>query len=215
MYICTCFLLKYRQLLVVYWRQIGGSILPKAITFLSCACIVATLFFVSGCKSSGSSDDSSDDSSGSGSSGGTTTYSIGFSQEGHESTWRDAQIASIKSSLSGAGYTVIYKDANLSHTQQIADVRSLITSKVKVIVLDCVQDTGWETVLGEAKTAGIPVIFADKGATLTDTTLYASSVTSDFTEEAKQVAIALAAKFPAGGVDIVELEGTSGSAAAV
>jgi galactofuranose transport system substrate-binding protein len=71
-------------------------------------------------------------------------------------------------------------------------------------------------VLGEVRSAGIPVILMDRGIELSDTSLYASLIGSDFIEEGRRAGRWLLENTRAvpGEIDIVELQGTVGSAPA-
>lgn len=73
-------------------------------------------------------------------------------------------------------------------------------------------ETGWETVLQEAKDAGIPVIMVDRRADV-PRELYATYLGSDFVEEGRKAGNEMNNLLPDGG-KIVELVGTVGSAPA-
>ena len=47
-------------------------------------------------------------------------------------------------------------------------------------------ESGWDTVLKEAKDANIPVILTDRAVDSADTTLYKTFLGSDFVEEGKK-----------------------------
>jgi simple sugar transport system substrate-binding protein len=78
-----------------------------------------------------------------------------------------------------------------------------------------VVETGWDTVLIEARDAGIPVILTDR-AVSSDPSLYAGFLGSDFVEEGRKAGRWVSEKFAAAtdDVNIVELQGTVGSAPA-
>lgn len=84
---------------------------------------------------------------------------VGFSQVGAESEWRVANTESIKSALSEEnGYVLIFDDARQEQENQIRAIRSFIQQDVDYIVFSPKVETGWKTVLQEARDAGIPVI---------------------------------------------------------
>lgn len=139
---------------------------------------------------------------------------VGFSQVGAESAWRTAETQSIKSEAAKRGVTLKFSDAQGKQANQIKAVRSFVTQKVDVIVIAPVVETGWEPVLHEAKAAGIPVILVDRGIKVTDESLYATLIASDFVEEGRMAAEWLARKTD-GRAKIVELEGTTGAAPAI
>lgn len=139
---------------------------------------------------------------------------VGFSQVGAESAWRTAETQSVKSEAEKRGVTLKFADAQGKQANQIKAVRSFVAQKVDVIVIAPIVETGWEPVLTEAKTAGIPVILVDRGIKVSDESLYATLIASDFVEEGRMAATWLAKK-TGGKASIVELEGTTGSAPAL
>jgi galactofuranose transport system substrate-binding protein len=140
-------------------------------------------------------------------------YVMGFAQIGAESEWRTAETGSIKEAAAKAGFTLKFSDAQQKQENQIKAVRSFITQKVDIIALDPVVETGWDTVLKEAKTANIPVMIVDRNVK-SPKSLYRTFIGSDFTEEGKNACIQLSKILNKKG-NIVVLEGTVGSAAAV
>ncbi|MEU6719279.1 ABC transporter substrate-binding protein [Nonomuraea sp. NPDC046802] len=154
--------------------------------------------------------------SGSGGSGGGDSITMGFSQVGAESGWRTANTKSVQDSAKNAGITLKFSDAQQKQENQIKAIRSYIQQKVDVIAFSPVVESGWDTVLKEAKDAKIPVILTDRAVDSKDTTLYKTFLGSDFVEEGKKAGQWLVneykdAKDP---VKIVELQGTTGSAPA-
>lgn len=144
---------------------------------------------------------------------------MGFSQVGAESEWRTANTASIKSAAKEAGITLKFADAQQKQENQVKAIRSFIAQKVDVIAFSPVVESGWDTVLKEAKAAGIPVILTDRAVKVSDASLYVSFIGSDFVEEGRKAARWLlehAAKMaPGAALNIVELQGTVGSAPAI
>ena len=55
-----------------------------------------------------------------------------------------------------------------------------------MIAFSPVVETGWETVLREAKNAKIPVILTDRSVKVSDPSLYVSFIGSDFVEEGRR-----------------------------
>ena len=83
---------------------------------------------------------------------------VGYAQVGAESDWRTANTESFKSTFTEEnGYKLIFDDAQQKQENQIKAIRSFIQQDVDYIVVAPVVETGWETVLEEAKEAGIPV----------------------------------------------------------
>ena len=143
---------------------------------------------------------------------------MGFSQVGAESEWRTANTASVKSAAKEAGITLKFADAQQKQENQVKAIRSFIAQKVDVIAFSPVVESGWETVLKEAKAAGIPVILTDRAVKVTDDSLYVTFIGSDFVEEGRKAAKWLldrVAKSTAPAINVVELQGTVGSAPAI
>ncbi|MET7330645.1 ABC transporter substrate-binding protein [Nonomuraea sp. NPDC005650] len=153
---------------------------------------------------------------GGGGGGGGGSITMGFSQVGAESGWRTANTKSVQDSAKTAGITLKFSDAQQKQENQIKAIRSYIQQKVDIIAFSPVVESGWDTVLKEAKDAKIPVILTDRAVDSKDTTLYKTFLGSDFVEEGKKAGQWLVneykdAKDP---VNIVELQGTTGSAPA-
>ncbi|MFG6459294.1 ABC transporter substrate-binding protein [Roseateles sp. BYS96W] len=143
---------------------------------------------------------------------------LGFSQVGAESEWRTANSASIKAAAKEAGITLKFADAQQKQENQVKALRSYIAQKVDVIAFSPVVESGWDTVLKEAKAAGIPVILTDRAVKVADPTLYVTFIGSDFVEEGRKAGrwlLERAAKTPNAALNIVELQGTVGSAPAI
>ena len=164
---------------------------------------------------------SGSESPGPGAGGADQSITLGFSQIGAESEWRTANTTSIQSAAKEAGIDLRFSDAQQKQENQIKALRSFIAQRVDVIAFSPVVETGWETVLREAKAAGIPVILTDRAVEVSDETLYLSLIGSDFVEEGRKAGRWLveyygsgAGKAHQGDVNIVELQGTVGSAPA-
>lgn len=140
------------------------------------------------------------------------TLVVGYAQIGAESEWRTANTASIKETGEELGVDLKFSDAQQKQENQIAAIRSYIAEGVDVIGFSPVVETGWETVLQEAKDAGIPVIMVDRRADV-PRELYATYLGSDFVEEGRKAGNEMNQLLPDGG-KIVELVGTVGSAPA-
>lgn len=142
---------------------------------------------------------------------------LGFAQVGAESGWRTANTDSIKQSAEEAGFDLKFSDAQQKQENQIKAIRSYIQQKVDVIAFSPVVESGWDTVLKEAKDAGIPVILTDRAVDSEDDSLYVTFIGSDFVEEGRRAGQWLVDQFQdeTGDVNIVELQGTTGSAPAI
>jgi simple sugar transport system substrate-binding protein len=142
---------------------------------------------------------------------------LGFSQIGAESEWRTANTNSITQAAAEAGVTLKFSDGQQKQENQIKAIRSFIAQRVDVISFSPVVETGWETVLQEAKAANIPVILTDRAIEVSDDSLYVSLIGSDFVEEGRRAGRWLIEHSAGrqGDIRIVELQGTVGSAPAI
>ncbi|MGB2571213.1 ABC transporter substrate-binding protein [Micromonospora citrea] len=151
-----------------------------------------------------------------GDAGGDDKIVLGFSQVGAESGWRTANTNSIKEAAGTAGIELKFDDAQQKQENQIKAIRNFIQQKVDVIAFSPVVESGWDTVLKEAKDAKIPVILTDRSVDSADKTLYKTFIGSDFVKEGRLSGEWLVeqTKSATGPVNIVELQGTTGSAPA-
>ncbi|WP_183225535.1 ABC transporter substrate-binding protein [Actinoplanes campanulatus] len=174
------------------------------------AAVLGGLMLVSSLAGCGGGDSGSE-------SGSDDKLVLGFSQVGAESGWRTANTKSIQESAKAAGIELKFSDAQGKQENQISAIRSFITQKVDVIAFSPVVVSGWDAVLKEAKDAGIPVILTDRAVDAQDTSLYESFIGSDFVEEGKKAGEWLAKEYEGKTepVNIVELQGTTGSAPAL
>ena len=147
------------------------------------------------------------------------TITVGFSQVGAESDWRTANTESMKSTFSEEnGYELIFDDAQQKQENQLTAIRNFIQQEVDYIVLAPVTETGWDTVLQEAKDAGIPVIIVDRMVDVSDDSLYTAWVGSNFKLEGQKACEWLKAYAEAKGmseVNIVDIQGTIGASAQI
>ncbi|MBI1368474.1 MAG: substrate-binding domain-containing protein [Planctomycetes bacterium] len=139
---------------------------------------------------------------------------VGFSQIGAESNWRTAETQSIQGEAQKRGVELKFSDAQQKQENQIKALNAFIAQGVDAIILAPVVETGWEPVLGKAKERGIPVILVDRGVSVSDASLYATLIASDFVNEGKMAGEWLAMKMD-GKANIVELQGTVGAAPAI
>lgn len=139
---------------------------------------------------------------------------VGFSQVGAESDWRNANTRSMQDALSEEnGYRLIIDDAQQKHERQITAVRNFIQQGVDYIVLAPTTETGWDTVLAEAKAVGIPVIIVDRMIEVSDPDLFTCWVGSDFRREGQMAVDWMAANLGEGPLRIAHLQGNIGSSA--
>ena len=144
---------------------------------------------------------------------------MGFAQVGAESEWRTANTKSVQEEAVKAGIDLKFVDGQQKQEVQIKAIRNFIAQKVDVIAFSPKVETGWDTVLQEAKAAGIPVILTDRAVKTDDPSLYVSFLGSDFVQEGERAAQWLLDNADRlglkGDINIVELQGTVGSAPAI
>ncbi|TCL56925.1 monosaccharide ABC transporter substrate-binding protein (CUT2 family) [Kineothrix alysoides] len=146
---------------------------------------------------------------------------VGYAQVGAESDWRTANTESFKTTFTEEnGYQLIFDDAQQKQENQIKAIRSFIQQEVDYIVVAPVVETGWETVLEEAKEAGIPVILSDRMMDVSDDSLYECWVGGNFVKEGSDAAAWLKTYLEGQGkgeeeINIVTLQGTIGASAQV
>jgi simple sugar transport system substrate-binding protein len=145
---------------------------------------------------------------------------VGYAQVGAESDWRTANTESFKSTFTEAnGYKLIFDDAQQKQENQIKAIRNFIQQDVDYIVVAPVVETGWETVLAEAKKAGIPVILSDRMMKVSDDSLYLAWVGGNFLKEGQDAVVWLnnyvTKQNITSDLNIVILQGTIGSSAQV
>ncbi len=146
---------------------------------------------------------------------------VGFSQLGAESDWRSAHTESIQNTFTQEnGYELIFEDGQQKQANQIMAIRTFIQQEVDYIVLAPVTEKGWDTVLQEAKDAGIPVIIVDRMVNVADESLFTCWVGADFELEAQKVTewlkeYTLANHIEAKDVHIVNIQGTLGGSAQI
>jgi ABC-type sugar transport system substrate-binding protein len=137
---------------------------------------------------------------------------VGYAQLGAESEWRSANTTSVKEAAQELGVELRFSDAQQKQENQIKAIRSLIAQKVDVIGVAPLVETGWDDVFKEAKDAGIPIILVDRRAAVSPD-LYVTFIGSNFLEEGRKAA-RIMAQLTEGKANIVELQGTRGSAPA-
>ena len=146
---------------------------------------------------------------------------VGFSQLGAESDWRSANTVSMQTTfVPEEGYSLIYKNGQQKQANQITAIRTFIQQEVDYIVLAPVTESGWDSVLSEARDAGIPVILVDRRVDVTDKSLYSCWVGSDFELEGKKMAAWIDSYTTSIGMEpsevhIVNIQGTIGSTAQI
>lgn len=144
---------------------------------------------------------------------------VGVSQLGSESGWRSAHTLSIQNALTkDAGYFLIFNNARQMQENQIKAIRGFISQRVDYIVFAPVIETGWETVLQEAKDAKIPVVVIDRMVDVRDDSVYTTWIGTDARAEGEKAGRWLERYLrkknrASEEINIVVLQGTLGSTA--
>lgn len=106
---------------------------------------------------------------------------VGIIQVGAESDWRIANTESMIGQFTEAnGYRLLFEDARQKHENQIMAMRKFIQQQVDYIILLPIGEFGWDSVLQDARDAGIPVIIVDRMVSVEDESLFTAHVGSDF-----------------------------------
>lgn len=148
-----------------------------------------------------------------------TYISVGFSQIGSESNWRMASSKSIEDSISEEnGFSLIFEDGQQKQENQITAIRKFILQNVDYIILAPIVESGWDSVLMEARDAGIPVIMVDRRVNVSDSTLYRAWVGNNFLLEGRKACqwlkkFADANNIEQSDIHIVDIQGTTDASA--
>ncbi len=143
------------------------------------------------------------------------TISVGYAQVGHESDWRNANTEDFKNTFSAEnGFELSFVDADNDHVVQLEAVRSFIEQDLDFICIAPIQSAGWDTVLAEAKAAGIPVLIVDRSVDA-PADLYTTAIGTDMVAEGETAGKWLAEYLDGAEANILVLEGSVGSSAAI
>ncbi len=174
--------------------------------FLVLLILIALYAILSGCT---------DGSTGGGAENGRRLV-LGFSPIVSRGGWSGANADSVRNAAREANMDVLMEDTKYRQENQVATLRSFVRQRVDVIVFAPVVESGWDLVLREIRSAGIPVILMDRHLEVNDTSLYVSHVGSDFVEEGRRAGRWLLehTRDESGEIAILELRGSDGSAPA-
>lgn len=195
----------------ILWKRAAGILMLLLLAAFQCGC---GIFSDMVADDAGADEDAYMESKG-------DLVVVGFSQIGSESVWRTANTASVQRALTKEkGYFLIYQNARQKQENQIKTLRSFISQRVDYIVFSPVTESGWDTVLGEAKAAGIPVILMDRMVDVKDNSLYTSWVGTDTKQEGEKAGKWLEEYLQDqdrqyDDINIAVLEGTAGSTAQI
>jgi len=146
---------------------------------------------------------------------GPKTVRVGFAQcKADESDWRIANTKSMQSTFNVPGYSFTMADSNNDAAKQVADVQGFIDQEYDYIVIAAVNMDGWDTVLRNAKNAGIPVILVDRNINAPQD-LWTCYVGPDFKVEGQKATDWMVKHFGNNPVNVVNIQGQLGSGAQV
>lgn len=138
---------------------------------------------------------------------------LGFAQLGDESEWRTSSSNDIKRAAEDADIQLVFNNAQQKQFNQIKAIRSFILSGADVIAFCPIVEEGWDNVLNEARSAGIPVILVDRNIKTEDDDLYCAFIGSDFHKEGVLAAQWMVERFADKNepVKVAEISGTANS----
>lgn len=136
---------------------------------------------------------------------------VGFSQsEPDNASFRAAETKSIKDEAAKQGATLIYADANSKADQQISDIKDLVNQGVKLLIVAPLNSDGLQPAWDAAAAKKIPVVTIDRLVTQTQCKDYITFIGSNFVEQGKRAADAMAKALNNKG-NVVILLGSSGN----
>ena len=129
----------------------------------------------------------------------------------NESGYRTANDADMKATFTKEnGYDASFA-YSLKNDEQIAAAQKFIQDEVDYLLLSAADTAGWDTVLQDAKNAGIKVILFDRTINA-DPSLYEASVVSDMAKEG-ETAVEWLKSQGLSEYNIIHIQGVMGSAA--
>jgi len=138
---------------------------------------------------------------------------FGFSQLGDESEWRTASSSDIRRAAERAGVQLIFDNALQQQFNQIKAIRSFILKGVDIIAFCPIIEDGWDNILEEAQSAGIPVIVVDRKIETEKEGLYTAFLGADFHREGVKAGEWMVERFAGviGPIRVAEISGTLSS----
>lgn len=136
---------------------------------------------------------------------------VGFSQsEPDSASFRAAETQSIKDAAAEAGAELIVTNANNELPKQINDIQDMLNQGIEILVIAPVNSDGLDPALDAAREAGVPVVTIDRKVTNEPCVDYLTFLGSDFVEQGKRAADALA-DITDGKANVAVLLGPSGN----
>jgi galactofuranose transport system substrate-binding protein len=136
---------------------------------------------------------------------------VGFSQsEPDNASFRAAETKSIKDEAAKQGATLLYADANSKADQQISDIKDLVNQGVQLLIVAPLNSDGLQPAWDAAAAKKIPVVTIDRLVNQTQCKDYITFIGSNFVEQGKRAADAMAKALNNKG-NVVILLGSSGN----
>jgi ABC-type sugar transport system substrate-binding protein len=137
---------------------------------------------------------------------------VGFSQsEPDAASWRAAETASLRAEAEARGVAdLIVTNANNELSKQISDIQEMLAQGVDALIVAPVNSDGLDPALTAAREAGVPVLTIDRKVTNEHCVDYVAYLGSDFVEQGRRAADALAAATD-GTANVAVLLGSSGN----
>jgi simple sugar transport system substrate-binding protein len=135
---------------------------------------------------------------------------FGFSQLGDESEWRTASSNDIRRAAEVAGVQLVFDNARQQQSNQIRAIRSFILKGVDIIAFCPIVEGGWDNILREARSAGIPVIVVDRKIETETVGFYTAFLGADFHREGVMAGLWMVERFAEteGPIRVAEISGT-------
>ena len=180
--------------------------------YLALLLALVMAFALCACSQSGGGDASSTDKTGSKSDGNLIKVGI-INNDPNESGYRTANDKDLKATFTKEnGYDASFA-YSLKNDEQIASAQKFIQDEVDYLLISAAGTSGWDSVLKDAKDAGIQVILFDRTIDA-DESLYAASIVSDMAKEGT-TAVEWLASQKLDTYNVIHIQGTMGSAAQV
>ena len=142
------------------------------------------------------------------------TIKVGIiNNDPNESGYRTANDRDLKAKFTKEkGFTASFA-YSLKNDEQIAAAQKFIQDEVDYLLISAAGTSGWDSVLKDAKNAGVRVILFDRTIDA-DPSLYSASIVSDMAQEG-ETAVAWLKGQNKSEVNVIHLQGVMGSAAQI
>ncbi|MEB2547926.1 ABC transporter substrate-binding protein [Burkholderia gladioli] len=137
---------------------------------------------------------------------------VGFSQsENEQNPFRATETASVRAAAKAAGVKrLLYTNANNNPAKQVSDIQSMINQGAQALIVAPNNSTGLQPAFAQAKAKGIPAVTIDRQTAGTFCEDFITFLGSDFFEQGRRAAQALA-DATGGKAVIAEIQGGYGN----